>query len=208
MISSNFQDITQCKKNCRALHDQEKRKKGGLTKLQFFVIISVSSFAYYIIPGYLFPSISTISVICLVWKDSIVAQQFGSGLHGLGIGSFGLDWSTVAGFLGSPLATPAFAIINILVGFFLIVYVALPLLYYNNIYNARRFPMISSNTYDYSGKIYDINRILDRKAFTLDIPAYENYSKLYLSTFFAFTYGLSFASLMATISHVALFTGR
>lgn len=208
MISSNFQDITQCKKNCRALHDQEKRKKGGLTKLQFFVIISVSSFAYYIIPGYLFPSISTISVICLVWKDSIVAQQFGSGLHGLGIGSFGLDWSTVAGFLGSPLATPAFAIINILVGFFLIVYVALPLLYYNNVYNARRFPMISSNTYDYSGKIYDINRILDRKAFTLDIPAYENYSKLYLSTFFAFTYGLSFASLMATISHVALFTGR
>ncbi|KAH0997824.1 hypothetical protein GBA52_021688 [Prunus armeniaca] len=37
---------------------------------------------------------------------------------------------------------------------------------------------------------------------------YNGYSKLYLSTFFAFTYGLSFATLTATISHVALFHGR
>ncbi|KAK1581515.1 hypothetical protein Q3G72_006730 [Acer saccharum] len=33
------------------------------------------------------------------------------------------------------------------------------------------------------------------------------YSKLYLAPFFAFVYGLSFATLTATISHVALFDG-
>ncbi|CAI0437590.1 unnamed protein product [Linum tenue] len=33
----------------------------------------------------------------LTFQDSITAQQLGSGLNGLGIGSFGLDWSTVAG---------------------------------------------------------------------------------------------------------------
>ncbi|KAK9217813.1 hypothetical protein WN943_006443 [Citrus x changshan-huyou] len=46
--------------------------------------------------------------------------QIGSGLSGLGIGAIGIDWSTVSSFLGSPLATPLFAIVNTLVGFALV----------------------------------------------------------------------------------------
>ncbi|GKE41142.1 hypothetical protein Tco_1464547, partial [Tanacetum coccineum] len=34
-------------------------------------------------------------------SDSFKAQQIGSGLKGYGIGAFGLDWETVASFLGS-----------------------------------------------------------------------------------------------------------
>ncbi|KAA0059547.1 oligopeptide transporter 5-like [Cucumis melo var. makuwa] len=85
----------------RALHEKEKRPRGGHTRLQFFLLIFISSFSYYLIPSYLFPSISCISIACLIWKDSIFAQQIGSGFYGLGIGSFGIDWSTVAAFLGS-----------------------------------------------------------------------------------------------------------
>ncbi|XP_031375493.1 oligopeptide transporter 1-like [Punica granatum] len=192
----------------RVLHEKEKRAKGGQTRLQFFLLVFVSSFAYYIVPAYLFPTISTISLVCLLWKDSIMAQQIGSGLHGLGLGSFGLDWSTVVGFLGSPLAFPAFAIINTFVGFVLLVYVVLPLLYWNNVYDAQKFPIISSHTFDNRGHIYDISRILNHQTFDINQVAYDRYSKLYLSVFFALIYGLSFASLAATISHVALFHGE
>lgn len=38
--------------------------------------------------------------------------------------------------------------------------------------------------------------------------AYEKEGPLYLSTFFAMTYGVGFAALTATIVHVALFHGR
>lgn len=189
------------------MHEKEKRPKGGQTRLQFFLLVFISSFAYYIVPAYLFPSISSISVVCLIWKDSITAQQIGSGMHGLGLGSFGFDWSTIAGFLGSPLASPAFAIINTLVGFFLVTYVALPLLYWSNVYDGRKFPIISHHTFDSAGQIYNISRILDKRDFHIDQVAYDGYSKLYLSVFFAFTYGLSFATLAATLSHVALFHG-
>ncbi|KAA0065735.1 oligopeptide transporter 5-like [Cucumis melo var. makuwa] len=192
----------------RALHEKEKRPRGGHTRLQFFLLIFISSFSYYLIPSYLFPSISCISIACLIWKDSIFAQQIGSGFYGLGIGSFGIDWSTVAAFLGSPLATPGFAIINILVGFFLIVYVMLPIAYWSNAYEAKRFPFISSHTFDSLGNPYNISRVLNSKTFDLDQVGYESYSKLYLSVFFAFSYGLSFATLTATISHVALFHGK
>jgi len=36
----------------------------------------------------------------------------------------------------------------------------------------------------------------------------NNYNKLYLNITFAFDYGLSFATLTATISHVVLFHGK
>ncbi|XP_010064976.1 oligopeptide transporter 1 [Eucalyptus grandis] len=192
----------------RALNEKERRPKGGLTRLQFFLMAFIASFAYYVIPGYFVPSISAFSVVCLIWTKSVTAQQIGSGLHGLGLGSFGLDWSTVAAFLGSPLAYPAYAIVNIMIGFFLMVYVVLPISYWSNLYEAKRFPIVSSNTFDSTGQTYNITRILNAKAFDINMEAYNGYSKLYLSIMFAFTYGLSFATLTATLSHVALFHGK
>jgi hypothetical protein len=192
---------------CRALHEKEKRPKGGQTRLQFFFMIFIASFAYYLVPSYLFPSISALSFVCWIWKDSITAQQIGGGTHGLGLGSFALDWSTAAGFLNSPLATPGFAIINTLVGFILTVYGLTPIAYWSNAYDAKKFPIFSSHTFDHTGQPYNLSRILNEKTFDIDLDSYNSYSKLYLSVFFAFTYGLSFATLAATISHVALFHG-
>ncbi|QHO26527.1 hypothetical protein HN51_023627 [Arachis hypogaea] len=192
----------------RAFHEKEKRPKEGLTRLQFFLMVFGASFAYYLIPGYLFQAISSVSILCLIFKDSILAHQIGSGMKGLGIGSFGIDWNTVAGFLGSPLAVPAFAITNMLVGFVFFIYVVLPLAYWNNVFDAKRFPLISSHTFDFSGQRYNVTRILNVKTFDIDLESYQSYSKLYVSAVFALLYGLSFASLTATISHVILFNGK
>ncbi|KAL6646512.1 hypothetical protein ACP70R_018120 [Stipagrostis hirtigluma subsp. patula] len=192
----------------RAMHEEEKRPKGRLTRLQFFIIVMICSFAYYLIPSYLFPAISTVSVLCLVYKDSVTAQQIGSGLKGLGIGSFGLDWNTVSGFLGNPLASPAFAIFNVMAGFALTTYVAVPLLYWTNTYNAKRFPLMSSHVYDAAGAPYDTNRVLDPHTFALNLQEYNAYGRIHLSILFAVNYGIGFASLMSTLSHVALYHGK
>ena len=192
---------------CRALHDKERRPKGGTSRLQYFFMIFVASFAYYIVPSYFFPSIAALSFVCWIWKDSITAQQIGGGIQGLGLGSFALDWSAVASFLGSPLATPAFAIVNIFVGFLLTIYVLTPIFYWNNVYDAKKFPIFSSHTFDRDGQTYNISRILNEKEFDIDLDSYNSYSKLYLSTVFAFTYGLSFATLSASLTHVAIFHG-
>lgn len=171
-------------------------------------MVFVCSFSYYLIPGYLFQSITSLSFVCWIWKDSVTAQQLGSGLHGLGIGSFGFDWSTVVGFLGSPLAYPAYSIVNTLIGFCLFTYVVVPIAYWSNAFESQRFPLFSSKTFDYTGHGYNITRVLKEQAFDLDIPSYDGYSKIYLSVFFAFAYGLSFATLASAISHVALFNGK
>jgi len=193
--------------HCRALHEKEERLKGGLTRNQFFVITLMCSFAYYIVPGYLFPMITSISWICWVFPKSVLAQQLGSGLYGLGMGSIGIDWSTISSYLGSPLASPWFAVANIGVGFVFFVYILLPLAYWFNLYDAKTFPIFSAGLFTSTGQDYNISRIVDSN-FHLDLKAYDKYGPLHLSTFFALTYGVSFATLTATVVHVLLFHGK
>ncbi|KAK4746061.1 hypothetical protein SAY87_012373 [Trapa incisa] len=191
----------------RALHEKEERPRGGLTRTQFFLVAFTCSFAYYIVPGYLMEMLTSISWICWVFPNSVLAHQLGSGLHGLGITVVGVDWSTISAYLGSPLASPWFATANVAAGFVLVMYVLAPLFYWLNFYKARAFPIFSSSLFAASGKKYNISEIITSD-FTLDLSAYEKEGPLYLSAIFAITYGVGFASLTATIVHVLLFHGR
>ncbi|XP_064966460.1 oligopeptide transporter 5-like [Musa acuminata AAA Group] len=192
----------------RALHEPEKRVKGKLSRYQFFVIVIVVIFTYSIVPVYLFPSITALSFVCWIWKDSITAQQIGSGFNGLGIGSFALDWITMSSYVGNPLPLPAFVVINMMVGFILILYVLLPLSYWNNVYDAKRFPIFTSSIFDVHGQFYNVSRVLDEKSLTFNEEAYNNYSKLYFSASLMLSYGFILAAFTSSISHVALFYGR
>ncbi|XP_034683374.1 oligopeptide transporter 7-like isoform X2 [Vitis riparia] len=191
----------------RALHEKEKRIKGGLTRNQFFLIAFICSFAYYIFPGYLFPMLTSLSWICWIFPTSVLAQQLGSGLHGLGIGAIGFDWSSISSYLGSPLASPWFATANIALGFGLIMYVITPVAFWFNVYKAKAFPIFSDDLFIATGQRYNISAIIDSK-FHVDIQAYERQGPLYLSTFFAMSYGVGFACLTATVVHVFLFHGK
>ncbi|XP_058224116.1 oligopeptide transporter 7-like [Rhododendron vialii] len=191
----------------RALHEKEERPKGGVTRTQFFLIALTCSFSYYVFPGYLFEMLTSFSWICWIFPTSVLAQQLGSGLYGLGIGALGFDWSTIASYLGSPLASPWFATANVAAGFVFVMYVLTPICYWLDVYKAKTFAIFSDELYQSDGQEYNITSIIDSN-FHLDLAAYEREGPLYLSTFFAMTYGVGFAALTATIVHVLLFHGR
>ncbi|XP_059629773.1 oligopeptide transporter 4-like [Cornus florida] len=189
----------------RALHEKDHRR---MTRGKFFSIALICSFSWYLFPGYLIPILSNISWVCWAFPKSVTAHQIGSGMRGLGLGSLTLDWSVVASFLGSPLVTPFFAIANVCVGYVAIMYVLLPVAYWGlNLYTAQNFPIFSSHLFSAQGQIYNVSAIVNDK-FQIDYPAYEQQGRLYLSTFFALTYGIGFAAVVATLSHVALFNGK
>lgn len=192
---------------CSALHEKSKRPKGSMTRTQFFLLVMIASFAYYIFPGYLFIMLTSISWVCWIGPKSILVNQLGSGMNGLGIGSFGIDWSTISSYLGTPFASPWFASANIAVGFVLVMYVMTPITYWLNVFNAKTFPIYSSHLFMANGSRYQVLDIIDSK-FQLDHGAYAKMGPLHLSTFFAITYGLGFATLSATIMHVLIFNIR
>ncbi|GAB4838395.1 oligopeptide transporter 4 [Ancistrocladus abbreviatus] len=189
----------------RALHEKDERR---MSKAKFFVIALVCSFAWYAVPGYLFPTLTSISWLCWVFSKSVTAQQLGSGMRGLGLGAVTLDWSTVSSFLFSPLICPFFAIVNVFLGYFLIVYIAIPIAYWSlDLYSARTFPIFSSHLFTAQGQAYNISKIVNNK-FELDLSQYEQEGRIHLSMFFALTYGFGFATIAATLTHVCFFYGR
>nr|GMD20518.1 oligopeptide transporter 6 [Ipomoea batatas] len=191
----------------RALHEKEEGTKGGTTRTKFFLIALTCSFLYYIIPGFLFQMLTSLSWVCWLSPNSVLVNQIGSGMQGLGIGAVGLDWPTISSYLGSPLASPWFATANIAVGFFLTMYVMTPLSYWFNVYHAKNFPLYSNDLFKMDGSQYNISGIVDSH-FRLDEQAYHESGPVFLSTFFAMTYGIGFATLSATVVHVLLFNGR
>ncbi|KAG8059785.1 hypothetical protein GUJ93_ZPchr0002g25849 [Zizania palustris] len=194
----------------RALHEKEELPNGSrqISRSKFFLVALTCSFAWYVVPGYLFPTLTSISWVCWVFSKSVTAQQLGSGMRGLGLGAFTLDWTAVSSFLFSPLISPFFATVNIFIGFVLFVYVLIPVAYWGfDLYNARTFPIFSSHLFMSNGTAYDIKTIVN-KQFELDLDAYNQLGRINLSTFFALAYGLSFATISSTITHVGLFYGK
>eukprot|EP00257_Ricinus_communis_P018381 XP_015577093.1 oligopeptide transporter 3 [Ricinus communis] len=190
----------------RALHEKDPKSK-GMTRMRFFLLVMIASFLYYALPGYLFPILTFFSWVCWAWPHSITAQQLGSGYHGLGIGAFTLDWAGISAYHGSPLVTPWSSILNVAVGFVMFIYIIVPLCYWKfNTFDARKFPIFSNQLFTTSGHKYDTTKILTPD-YELNVPAYNSYSKLYLSPLFALSIGSGFARFTATLTHVALFHG-
>uniref|UniRef100_A0A8I7BAF9 Oligopeptide transporter n=1 Tax=Hordeum vulgare subsp. vulgare TaxID=112509 RepID=A0A8I7BAF9_HORVV len=194
----------------RALHEKEESPKGSrqISRSKFFLVALMCSFAWYIVPGYLFPTLTSISWVCWVFSKSVTAQQLGSGMKGLGLGAFTLDWSAVSSFLFSPLISPFFGTANIFVGYVCFLYVLVPTAYWwMNLYNAKTFPIFSSHLFMSNGSAYEITDIVNQQ-FQLDTDTYAKLGRINLSTFFALFYGLNFATIAATITHVGIFYGK
>ncbi|CAI8618004.1 unnamed protein product [Vicia faba] len=191
----------------RTLHEKDEDPH-KFSRAKFFFIALVCSFLWYIVPGYLFTTLTSISWVCWVFSKSVTAQQLGSGMSGLGFGAFTLDWAAVASFLFSPLISPFFAIVNVFVGYALIVYAVIPIAYWGfNVYDANKFSIFSSDLFTADGQQYNISAIVNDK-FQIDLAKYQEQGRIHLSVFFSLTYGFGFATIASTITHVVCFHGR
>jgi len=64
--------------------------------------------------------------------------------------------------------------------------------------------MVSSHSFDNTGKQYNVSNIINADS-SFNLEAYSAYSPLFLSVSFAMAYGLSFASITATLTHTYLY---
>jgi len=177
--------------------------RGGISRERFFVYAFVGSGVWYLFPGYIFTALSYFSWVCWIVPDNVPVNQMFGYVHGLGMSLVTFDWAQIA-YVISPLATPWWAEANIAVGFVFFFWILTPILYYTNVWNSKYMPISSRGSYDNTGKKYDVTRIVNPDA-TFNQEAYNSYSPLFLSTTFAVSYGLSFASITATLTHAFLY---
>ena len=64
--------------------------------------------------------------------------------------------------------------------------------------------MVDSSSFDNTGNPYNVTRIINADL-SLNEAEYKKYSPLFLPAAFAISYGLSFASITATLTHCFLY---
>jgi OPT family small oligopeptide transporter len=194
--------------NCalfNTLHSQQYAgigTRGGLSRERFFYYWLMVSFFWYFVPGYLFQALSFFSWVTWIAPENTTVSQLFGYVHGMGMSVITFDWSQIT-YIGNPLATPWWAEANIFAGFVFFFWFLTPVLYFTNTMFAEYMPISSRISYDNTGNTYNVTRILTPES-TIDLEAYHNYSPLFLSTTFAISYGLSFASITATLMHAFL----
>ncbi|KAF5362813.1 hypothetical protein D9757_013666 [Collybiopsis confluens] len=177
--------------------------RGGISRERFFLIAFLGSFSWYFLPGYLFQALSYFSWVCWIVPNNVKVNQMFGYRSGLGMSLLTFDWAQIA-YIGSPLATPWWAEGNIAFAFVFFYWLIAPILYYTNTWNTAYLPVLNSGSFNRNGTTYDVSQITNPDG-TFNEEAYHAYSPLYLSVTFALSYGLSFASVTATITHTFLF---
>ncbi|KAK3815165.1 MAG: OPT family small oligopeptide transporter [Benniella sp.] len=184
------------------LHKEEDLAPGQWTRFRFFLVAATVMFFYHWLPGFLFPVLSSIAWICWIKPDNLVLSQL-TGAGGLGFGAISLDWNNIVSFLGSPLIVPWWAQVNIAIGFFLVAWVMVPIAYYANLWEAKKYPILTARLFRENGHKYEPTMVLSDNV--LDQSKYDAYGPLRISTFFALTYGIGFAGLASMITHTWLY---
>ena len=196
------------------------QKRLGLFK---WVVLGITIYQFF--PGFIAPVLQSVAFLCLaaggpsgkLGNQALfpktaspvdprpMISQMGSGLRGGGILSLSLSWESIGSL--SPMYTPLWAQLNYLFANYAFTWLIIPLLFKSNFWNAQLYPMYSTEAFTTNGTYYNITQVLAPDSFSVDPQKYEDYSPLRLSPFWALTYGCSFATITATITHVLLFHG-
>lgn len=194
------------------LHINENHPANGwkISRLAFFMTVFIVGFIYYWFPGYIFTALSNFSWITWIKPNSPTINQIFGSSSGLGMlpNSIALDWNQIAGYIGSPLIPPASTICTIFFSMIVIFWAVVPAISFTNTWYGDYLPISSSGSFDNQQGTYNVTRIVDPVTLRFKKDEYEKYSPLFLSTTFAISYGLSFASILATITHTVLFHGK
>ncbi|CAD6972700.1 unnamed protein product [Tilletia controversa] len=173
-------------------------------RLRFFTLVFTATVLYQFFPSLIFPTLSSIAVLCLVDNSSRAFRVMSSGFHGFGILNFSLDWTAVGS--SGPLYQPwVCSALNFYSGIGITMYIITPILYFCNFWDYQSYgeTPISAGLFTTNFTKFDVSSVLTPEN-TLDQTKWSKKRPILLTPFFAFTYGISFAILTSMVSHVIL----
>lgn len=116
-----------------------------------------------------------------------------------------LDWNYIS-FLG-PLYTPLWANANVYLGALALCWIIYPIMYFNNVMNAKTYPAMNTGTWDDTGAAYNISQIMTPQ-YTLNETALQDYSMPQWSTSYAMYFFCGFAASTGALVYAGLWYGK
>ncbi|KAI0811002.1 OPT oligopeptide transporter [Irpex lacteus] len=182
----------------QALHwDRQMTSK----RVRLFWIIFSVMFVWEIIPQWIFPLLTGISIFCLANNHSSVFRNIFGGAsnnEGMGLLSWSLDWNLIG---SNCLFNPLWLQINQDIGIIL-TYILMSAVYYGNLWNAKAFPFMSQAIFASDGSQYNQTALLTNGKF--DAEKYAELGPAWFSATNALYLITSNLSLGAVFTHVLI----
>jgi len=195
----------------RILHDKnvDGPLKDSLSRLKFFIFISVGQFIYSWLPTFIMPTLKNFSPLCLINTQNRLLTELTS-VNGFGIGTLSLDWLSITSYLSSPFIVPRWAQVNFFIGFILIVWISGPLVYYTNLWDLKNLSIqspdyLTINNTQYNFTVVSNNHQLNRTAYDL---YNKNVGGIRISTTGIILLCTNLAILPAIFVHTILYHGK
>ncbi|KAI8842549.1 OPT oligopeptide transporter protein-domain-containing protein [Chytridium lagenaria] len=212
-----------------SLHDKPGPDEVYRTsRYKFFWIVAGITMLWQFVPGYFAPIFTAISVLCYVAPSTSnpqLTRMLGSANQGFGLLSLSFDWNVIGTL--SPITTPLWALLNQVIGLWIMVWILTPILWVNNAFGIDQklgadprdgangtgtFPLGQAmNTpflFDRNGTRIQVRNLVTLPDLVLDKDFYDSKKPIYITTYFAMEYFSSFMVFVAAIVHVSLWYGR
>ncbi|KAL7768693.1 hypothetical protein ACKLNR_000077 [Fusarium oxysporum f. sp. zingiberi] len=168
-----------------------------------FLICFTSMFFYFWIPNYLFKALYLFNWPTRISPGNVTLALIAGSTCGLGLNPLPtLDWN-VATYLGDPIVTPFFTLMNFASGMAIWGFIVAPLVYFNNVWDTGYLPINNNYIYDNHGSRYNISRVL-LPDLTLNQTAYHEYSVPLMTSTQVIKYAAAFMIYVATPVHMYL----
>ena len=182
----------------------------------FLFIVSAFQFIYQWISGLFMPVLRVFSWMCMIQpKNRLLAQL--TGFRGLGIvGSLQLDGFLLTSQLYSPVVVPRWALINMMVGLVLIIWIGTPVLYYLKVWDSQLLSLGDLRWFSVSESRFPVGidqfTLLDNVLKTRNTTLLQQYkadpSLIRFPSAYIIQTGANFLFYSALIVHTILYHGK
>jgi len=179
---------------------KSQSKTGNTGVMRVFVIALSAMTLWQFLPEYLFPMTSSLAVLCWIAPYNETANFIGSGLGGMGVLNFSLDWSNIT---STVMLSPYWTIVIQFLGFAASCWVLVPFFkwYKGGIWS---LGIMSNHLLTSTGEVYPTDKLIS-KNLTLNETAFNLYGPVYMGAQRVWGIFFDYAAYSSAIAWIAIF---
>lgn len=166
-------------------------------KIFFYVLTAVTIWQFF--PEYIFPMTSSLAVLCWIAPHNHVMNFLGSGIGGVGVLNFSLDWANITSQI---MLYPYWIQVIQFIAFVIGAWILIPLVKWGGIASSNA--LMSNKLFLANGTLYPSEKLLNPD-FSLNLTAYEHYGPVYIGAQRAWNMFFDYAAYVSGITWVLLF---
>lgn len=184
------------------LQSQRKADSKKLDWLQMKVFLVCATFLclWQMLPEFLFPMTSSVAVLCYMAPRNPTVNFLGSGLGGMGLLNFSLDWANITSLV---MLYPYWVQVVQFVGFVLGAWVLIPLAKWSSLFSFKH-GLMSNKLFTSAGDFYPTEKLITPDGL-FNSTAYEHYGPVHLGAQRAWNMFFDYAAYVSGITWVVLF---